>query len=132
MFIRILEIKFVKDIYGKKIIKKISKIIYCYICKCCEVYIAGCGGGGGDSFIWWKFYFSSSSSSSTPTYSGTVADGYISGATVCLDLDNNGTCGVNEPTGTTNSSGSYSISTTATIPAGTKIIAYGGTDTFTN
>lgn len=96
------------------------------------VIFAGCGGGGGESSSGGSSSSSSSSSSSTPTYSGTVADGYISGATVCLDLDNDGTCGVNEPTGTTNSSGSYSISTTATIPAGTKIIAYGGTDTFTN
>lgn len=87
------------------------------------VIFTGCGGGGGGS---------SAPTTTNTTYSGSVADGYISGATVCLDINANGTCDSTEPTATTDANGGYTISTTATIPAGTKLIASGGTDTYTN
>ncbi len=74
---------------------------------------------------------SSSDDSNTPSYSGTVSDGYVSGATVCFDLNDNQMCDSNEPKATTNANGGYTISTTETIPSTAKIIAYGGTDTFT-
>lgn len=64
------------------------------------VLLAGCGGG-----------------SSTPanSLSGIVADGYISGATACLDTNNNGVCDAGEPTGpVTDSSGKYTITGFAT------------------
>jgi uncharacterized repeat protein (TIGR04052 family) len=64
--------------------------------------IAGCSGGG------------SSSSSPSNSLSGIVADGYISGATACLDLNNNGVCDSGEPTGTTNASGAFTITGTFT------------------
>jgi uncharacterized repeat protein (TIGR04052 family) len=64
--------------------------------------LAGCGGG-----------------SSTPalvnSLSGVVADGYIGGAAVCLDSNNNGVCDAGEPTGAvTTSNGAYTITGFAT------------------
>ncbi len=60
--------------------------------------IAGCGGGG-----------SSSSGSGTSTLSGIVADGYLSGVTVCLDKNSNTVCDSGEPSALTNASGVYAI-----------------------
>ena len=57
----------------------------------------GCGG-------------SSSSGSSGVTVSGTVADGYLSGARVFLDLNNNRLWDADEPYGTSGADGSYTIS----------------------
>jgi uncharacterized repeat protein (TIGR04052 family) len=46
--------------------------------------VAGCGGG-------------SSSSPETATVSGTLVDGYIAGATVCVDTNKNAQCDAGEP-----------------------------------
>ena len=46
--------------------------------------IAACGGGG--------------TTSSPTTLAGKVIDGYITGATVCLDVNSNNTCDAGEPT----------------------------------
>jgi len=59
--------------------------------------LSACGGGengGGDSSI-----------------SGSVIDGYISGAIVCIDNNANGKCDVNEPQTLTDASGAYKLST---------------------
>ena len=65
------------------------------------VLVAGCGGG--------------SSSAPANSLSGVVADGYISGATACLDMNNNGVCDAGEPTGpVSDSSGKYTITGFAT------------------
>lgn len=50
------------------------------------------------------------------TISGRVADGYIQGATVCLDLNDNDACEANEPSAVTGAGGTYNL----TIPAGTE------------
>jgi len=63
--------------------------------------LTACGGGGGGS---------ADSSSSTVTIGGAVIDGYIEGATVCLDVNGNGACDTTEPKATTGSDGKYSIS----------------------
>lgn len=81
--------------------------------------VSACGGGGGDS------------SGSTPTatdqsLSGVVIDGPIQGATVCLDLNNNGSCDAGEPTsGATDAQGRYTISglTLAQASAAVPLIA---------
>lgn len=65
--------------------------------------LAACGGGGGGG---------SSAVSSSTTIAGTVIDGYIEGATVCLDLSSNAACDANEPTTITGSDGKYSINYT--------------------
>lgn len=68
------------------------------------VGLAACGGGGGGSV--------------TPTaLSGKVADGYIQGATVYLDLNNNQTQDSGEPSAVTSAGGSYSLSTTGLTAA---------------
>lgn len=69
--------------------------------------VAGCGGGD-----------SSPAAAPVTSVSGTVADGYVGGATVCLDLNANGACGATEPKATTNPSGMYTISDLTAIPAG--------------
>ena len=60
--------------------------------------LAACGGGG----------------TTGSTVSGTAIDGYLEGATVCLDLNRNGACDATEPQTTTNSAGAYNF----TIPDG--------------
>lgn len=64
----------------------------------CFVLLAGCGGGGD-----------SATSVATTSLSGTVADDYIVGATVCLDKNNNAVCDIGEPSGITGANGSYTL-----------------------
>jgi len=64
---------------------------------------------------------------------GTVVDGYISGAKACLDLNVNGTCDENEPTTLTKEDGTFSfyafeLEEGKLIP----VIVTGGIDTATN
>lgn len=79
--------------------------------------LSACGGGGGGS----AGGGSPSPTTLTPTIptiptapttkivSGVVADGYLSGATVCLDINGNKQCDSNEPTGSSGTGGAYSI-----------------------
>ncbi len=60
--------------------------------------LAGCGGGG---------------SGSASAISGSVIDGYIEGATVCLDLNANLACDSTEPSATTAKDGSYKLDTSS-------------------
>jgi len=60
--------------------------------------MAGCGGGGGDS------------SEPTTSVSGKLVDGYLAGATVCVDVNANGKCDAGEASATTNASGAFTIS----------------------
>ena len=66
--------------------------------------IAACGGGG-------------SASPGPTTISGAVIDGYITGATVCLDLNRNNVCDASEPSAVTTTNGAYSF----VVPAGTDL-----------
>lgn len=74
--------------------------------------LTACGGGGGGG-----------GGSSSNVLSGTVIDGYIEGATVCLDVNSNGVCEVGEPTATTDSSGRYQLSPGSISTAGLNVIA---------
>lgn len=68
--------------------------------------LVACGGGGGSSSI------------ATPTsFSGTVIDGYIEGATVCLDLNGDQACGAGEPTAISKTDGTYSLDTSGLTTA---------------
>jgi hypothetical protein len=85
--------------------------------------LVGCGGGSS----------SGTTALSTTTYGGSVIDGYISGATVCLDLDLSGACDAGEPSATTDVNGLYSLTVTAEEQAHANfsvapIIASGGID----
>lgn len=72
------------------------------------VLLTACGGGGG---------------SSNPLLSGAVIDGYIEGATVCLDVNNNGACDASEPSSTTSANGAYRLDTTGISTSGLTVIA---------
>lgn len=66
----------------------------------CLLALAACSGGS-----------KSSGGTSNLSLSGTVMDGYIKGATVFLDLNNNQTQDSNEPSATTQAGGAYSLNT---------------------
>ena len=74
----------------------------------CVGALAACGGSGSSSSI-----------------SGRVIDGYIQGAQVCLDVNNNMSCDANEPSTTTSADGSYSFSYAGDI-AGKHVLAIVG------
>ena len=93
------------------------------------LFLVGCGGGGGDSSP------SSNTNPTTPTtvsFSGVAVDGYISGATACIDLNSNGSCDSSEPTAPTASDGTFSF-TDVEVQKDTyyPIIISGGVDTAT-
>ncbi len=70
--------------------------------------VAGCGGGGGGGVA------AVANVATGTTLTGVVADGYLTGAKVCLDVNSNGVCDATEPFGTSVASGVYSIN----VPAG--------------
>jgi hypothetical protein len=74
--------------------------------------VAGCGGGGGGS-------------SGTSALTGKIIDGYIGGATVCLDVNSNLRCDAGEPTTTSAADGSYSLSYAGSVD-GMQILAVVG------
>ena len=63
--------------------------------------MTGCGGGGGGG--------GGSATPNSATMTGAVLDGYITGATVCLDVNGNGKCDAGEPTTVTTANGAYSF-----------------------
>jgi hypothetical protein len=66
--------------------------------------LSACGGGG-------------SPSATGSQLAGSVIDGYIEGAKVCLDVNSNGACDTGEPTATTNAAGGYKLD----VSSGTNI-----------
>lgn len=68
--------------------------------------LTACGGGGGTT---------ATDTTPTPTpvvttsLSGVVADGYLTGAKVCLDINENSACDADEPSATTGAGGAYTI-----------------------
>ncbi len=72
-----------------------NKFTFWLIC-CVAIALTACGGSGG-------------SSGGGSVLSGKVVDGYIRGATVCLDLNKNGVCDTGEPSGTTGVGGAYTL-----------------------
>lgn len=71
--------------------------------------LAGCGGGGGST----DSNSSAGESIKSTSISGTVIDGYIEGANVCLDINANQSCDSGEPNATTAADGSYKIDTSS-------------------
>ncbi|MCW3478728.1 hypothetical protein OL229_03975 [Neisseriaceae bacterium JH1-16] len=79
---------------------------------CSALLLSACGGGGGT--------VSASNGSGSGTASGTqitgkAIDGYLSGAKVCLDINDNGVCDPSEPSTTTADDGSYSLPVNGSI-----------------
>ena len=89
--------------------------------------LTACGGGGGGST-------STATAAAAPTtLSGTAVDGYLQGAQVLLDVNDNGLADPGEPTALTDASGRYSLdySQVASPIAGMRVIVTGGVDTDT-
>lgn len=60
--------------------------------------LTACGGGGGGG-----------TAATTTSISGVVADGYLTGAKVCLDKNENTVCDASEPSAITGAGGAYTI-----------------------
>ncbi|HGL5380501.1 TPA: hypothetical protein ACKFJT_000801 [Burkholderia cenocepacia] len=70
--------------------------------------LAACGGGGDSGQP--SAGGGTTPATPTPTITGKAIDGYLAGATVCLDLNNNGVCDAGEPSAITDATGQFSIS----------------------
>ncbi len=86
---------------GKSRAEKSRKITFLALTASISAILSGCGAGGFG------------------TLSGNLMDGYISGAKICIDLNGNGACDSNEPSATTSSKGSFTL----TAPNGTDLSA---------
>lgn len=71
--------------------------------------LAACGGGGDSAPTQPSTGAGTTQPPSTPTITGKAVDGYLVGATVCLDLNNNGVCDSGEPTTITDGTGQFAI-----------------------
>jgi hypothetical protein len=99
--------------------------------------LTGCGGGGGSSAPGATSPApapapapSPSPASQTTTLSGVVVDGYVQGATVYLDVNNNGIQDAGEPSGVTSASGQYVLTSTSPLAQinGMRLRITGGID----
>ncbi|HEM7888123.1 TPA: hypothetical protein U2Q27_001714 [Burkholderia cepacia] len=71
--------------------------------------LAACGGGGDSGPAQPPTGGGSTPTTPTPAVTGKAIDGYLAGATVCLDLNNNGACDSGEPSAVTDGNGQFSI-----------------------
>jgi len=69
--------------------------------------LSACGGGGGGSSN--DTLGAQSQQSSETIVEGVVADGYLFGATVCLDLNDNKRCDENEPSAISENGGKFTL-----------------------
>jgi hypothetical protein len=76
------------------------------------LFLAACGGGGTAGST-------AQHAPTTQTVNGVVADGYLKGAKVCLDINLNMKCDSGEPTGTTGDGGVYSIADVSIVALAT-------------
>jgi len=65
----------------------------------------------------------------TLTITGRAIDGYLQGARVCVDLNDDGQCEPGDPTTTTTANGSYSLTVDPRLSQGKKMLAEIGPDT---
>jgi hypothetical protein len=72
------------------------------------VLISACGGGGGSA----PPATDNPPAEQPVALSGKVADGYLSGARVCLDINRNKKCDADEPSGTSGAGGAYNFQAT--------------------
>ncbi|MEB2604612.1 hypothetical protein SB384_33690 [Burkholderia cenocepacia] len=71
--------------------------------------LAACGGGGDSGPSQPSAGGGGTPTTPAPVVTGKAIDGYLIGATVCLDLNNNGVCDSGEPTAVTDGTGQFSI-----------------------
>ncbi len=79
------------------------------------VLLAGCGGGDDTTST-------VTATDTTTTLSGTVADGYLVGAKVCIDKNFNDICDTDEPFVMTDSKGKYTFALPSTEATGFPLI----------
>lgn len=104
--------------------RKMNKLIKLSGIVLSTVIFTACSGGGSTE--------EASPTVETITFSGIAVDGYIAGATACLDLNSNGMCGIDEPTTTTKEDGTFTfddviVGDNQLLP----VIVFGGVDTAT-
>jgi hypothetical protein len=83
--------------------------------------LSACGGGGSSNGA------TGSNSTSTVALSGKVVDGYINGATVFCDANNNGVLDAGEASTTTSGQGDFTLSSACSAT----LVSIGGTDVTT-
>lgn len=71
--------------------------------------LAACGGGGDSGPSQPSAGGGGTPTTPAPVVTGKAIDGYLIGATACLDLNNNGVCDSGEPTAVTDGTGQFSI-----------------------
>lgn len=83
--------------------KRTEKTIFAWMAMLgAVVLLSGCGGGDNTSAV-------ANTAASTVVVSGSVADGYLVGAKVCLDKNYNDTCDADEPYVLSDQSGKYTF-----------------------
>ncbi len=87
------------------------KLLTC-VALAATTFLAACGGGGGGA-------------GGIP-FAGSVIDGKIKGAVVCLDVNSNVQCDANEPTTTTDAEGKYAFTYKGTSIDGMHVLALVG------
>ena len=70
--------------------------------------LAACGGGGDSSTP-------AATPQATPNLTGKAIDGYLVGATVCVDVNGNGACDAGEPSAKTDGSGNFGLVTNGNV-----------------
>jgi hypothetical protein len=70
--------------------------------------LAACGGGGDSPTP-------TETPKATPNLTGKAIDGYLVGATVCVDVNGNGACDAGEPSARTDGSGNFGLVTTGNV-----------------
>ena len=70
-----------------------------YVISSLAVLLTACGGGGVNGV----------------SIAGRVIDGYINGAVVCLDVNDNKVCDSNEPTATSGAGGAFTLNPPSTL-----------------
>lgn len=100
--------------------KRVSKPRRSYLSLALSLLLAACGGGGGGGLPW----------SSPNTLNGVAVDGYLQGASVFLDLDQDGVQDADEPSTTTDNQGRYALDYSRVSGAitGLQVVVSGGVD----
>ena len=132
-------------IYKEEIMK--TKILHIITITLILFFTLGCSGGGGDSSSGDSSSGDSSSggvstddggttnpppATQSKALSGTIIDGLIKDAQVCLDVNANKQCDADEPTTTTTTEGTFTLNVDATLSGTYKVLSVGGIDTATN
>ena len=96
------------------------------------LFLSGCGDGGGNSSNDENTEQQTTTQQDNTkeektTTSGVAADGYLKGAKVCLDINNNGKCDNSEPTTTTDENGNFSLDYNSSVSDAT-LLVMGGED----